>query len=31
MNRGIQTNADNGMTLNFVEYLYHSAFECSLA
>jgi hypothetical protein len=27
----VQTYADNGMTLNFVEYLYRSAFECSLA
>ena len=27
----VQTHADNGMTLNFVQYLYCSAFECSLA
>ena len=27
----VQTHADNGMTLNFVRYLYCSAFECSLA
>ena len=27
----VQTHADNGMTLNFVQYLYRSAFECSFA
>jgi len=27
----VQTYADNGMALNFVEYLYRSAFECSFA
>src|SRR6266700_7463614 len=25
----VQTHADNGMALNFVQYLYRSAFECS--